>query len=348
MSLVRRTGLAGAALLLSLLPVAAAAATPDLTRWPSPEAIEAIAGTPVSFPSHSPFTLFDVGGEDVPETPAKARLFLPPGASAADPVPAVILLHGASGVVEPRSPTYARQFAAQGVAALVVDVFGARTDRGTAFFERVLNITEAMFLADAFAGLRYLDSLPEVDGSRVALIGFSYGGMATTYAAYEQVAEAYMPDGRRFAGHVAFYGPCIASFEDNRATGAPLLMLFGGRDAIMDESRCGQVAAELEAGGGNVETVVYPEGMHQWDGRFGGPRTIGRSLAPCRLKVDSDRRVRDQRTWIAMSSSFTRKVILGLCTDGDGYLIGRDDALRARSNQEMGRFLARVFDRGAG
>ena len=313
--------------------------------WPDAAAVADIAVQDVTFPSHSPFALRDVdrGPRADPPTLAQARLVLPPGASASDPAPAVVLLHGASGVLEAREMTYARQFAAMGVAALVVDVFGARRDPDDDFVARLLRITEAMFLADAFAALDYLRTRPEIDARRVALIGFSYGGMVATLAEFEQVAESFAPDGARFAAHVAFYAPCLATFEDARATGAPLLMLYGGRDASVDAERCAEVAAQVVAGGGRVDTAVYPEAVHQWDGRFDGPRPIGRNLAPCRLEVERDGTVRDTLTFLPMSNGLFRRVILALCADGEGYLIGRDDGVRARSNLDMGRFLAGVF-----
>jgi hypothetical protein len=45
-----------------------------------------------------------------------------------------------------------------------------------------------------------------------------------------------------------------------------------------------------------------------------------------------------------MSGPFLRKVILGVCSDGDGHLIGRDDAVRDRSNRDVGTFLMRAFN----
>jgi dienelactone hydrolase len=337
---------AAAGLALLLLSAPAAAATDLVLPWPDNGAGEGPAGQRVAFPSHSPFAFSDVGNgpEDAPPTEASATLFLPPEASAETPVPAVVILHGASGVQSVRELTYGRQFAARGVAALAIDVFAPRRERATGFVNRLLQITEAMFLADAHAGLEYLAARPEVDAGRIALIGFSYGGMVATYAAYAQVAERYAPEGPRFAAHIAFYAPCIAEFEDSRATGAPLLMLYGGRDAIVDPDRCARIARQLEEGGGAVETVVYPEAVHQWDGRFPGERLMGRSLADCHLYVERDGTVRDKALWLPMSSVFFRRVILGLCADSDGYLIGRDDAVRARSNRDMGAFLERVFN----
>src|SRR5205807_437583 len=102
----------------------------------------------------------------------------------------------------------------------------------------------------------------------VVLLHGSGGVLASrelTYAA--QVADKLappLPNGERlrFAGHVAFYGPCIARFDDSRTTGAPLLMLIGGRDAITDQGRCAEIAADLRRGGSRVDTIVYPEAVH--------------------------------------------------------------------------------------
>ena len=93
-------------------------------------------------------------------------------------------------------------------------------------------------MADAYAGLRFLLTRPEIDPERVALIGFSYGAMATMYALSANVAALMAPAGERFAAHAAFYGPCIAEFADPRTTGAPLLMLYGTGDALIDPARC--------------------------------------------------------------------------------------------------------------
>jgi acetyl esterase/lipase len=170
--------------------------------------------------------------------------------------------------------------------------------------------------------------------------------MAAMYGLYAQIADRLAPGSLRFAGHVAFYGPCIARFEDSRTTGAPLLMLIGGADQITDQRRCAEVAADLRAGGSRVETVVYSGAVHQWDGGF-ERRPIGRNLAGCSLVVERDGTIRDRNTGLAMTGPFRRKIILGLCTLFAGpYPIGRDDRIRLQSDADWGRFLAEVFARG--
>src|SRR3954453_3756833 len=169
--------------------------------------------------------------------------------------------------------------------------------------------------------------------------------MAAMYALYAQIADALLPGGPRFAGHVSFYGPCIARFEDSRTTGAPLLMLLGGADEITDEQRCAEIADDLRAGRSRVETIVYAGAVHQWDGAF-ERRPIGHNLCRCSLRVERDGTIRDLRTGLAMTGPLSRKIILGLCTLFAGpYPIGRDDHVRARSNADWGRFLAEIFSR---
>jgi dienelactone hydrolase len=337
-------------LLLAVLLVVLAgpARAVDLT-WPDPDGLPDLRGEAVSFPSSSPFTLAEAA-ESVRTAPtaAVATFFAPTESRPARSVPAVVMLHGSGGVLAAREMTYARQLAAMGVAALVVDAFASRRDRGTGFTDRLLNITETMMMADAYAGLKWLAARAEIDPQRVALLGFSYGGMVSVYAAYEQVARAFAPPDLRFAGHAGYYAPCIAQFEDRRATGRPVLILLGGEDELITPARCETAAEELRSGGSRAEVIVYPGAYHQWDGGWSSPRRIGRTLDGCRLRVEADGTVRDRNTWLPMVDNFTRKIILGLCSNPDGYVIGRDDAVRARSNADLGRFLAEVLGERGG
>ncbi|MFN3461484.1 MAG: dienelactone hydrolase family protein [Oceanibaculum sp.] len=329
--------------LLLSSPAAASLATGD---WPEGEAISAIQGQPIQFESRSPFTPRDIGQGEArnPVTMASGQLFLPEGASSHDRVPAVVLIHGAGGVRYGRELTYGRQFAAMGIAALVVDAFAARRDFARSFTERLLNITETMLVSDVYAGLRYLAGRGDIDPDRIALLGFSYGGMASTYALHEQIAGSLAPEGLRFAGHVAFYGPCIARFQNRQTTGAPYLMLYGGQDALIDPERCREVLEDIRAGGSQTDVVVYDEAYHLWDGSWRGPRQISNNLADCRFQVSGNGVVRDQRTLMPMLGPITRRLILANCVTDDGYLIGGDPDIRRQSNAVLGRFLARLFE----
>ncbi|MBV9250574.1 MAG: dienelactone hydrolase family protein [Acetobacteraceae bacterium] len=327
-------------LLVFLFLFRAAMAAPHITDpWPDPGKLD-IAPAHVTFPSISPFTPADI--PDAPAATAPAELYLPPHVTANRSTPAVVLLHGAAGLVQQRGAVYGPQLAAMGVAVLVVDTFGARRDLATSFLDRVLNITETMFVADAYSALRWLSQRPEIDPHRVVLAGFSWGGMATMYALYAQLADALAPPGLRFAGHVAFYAPCIARFADSRTTGAPILILNGADDELIRPDRCAQIQEDMRAGGSVVQAITYPGAVHQWDGGL-SRQMIGRNLSACRFRVERDGTVRDMRTLLPMNGPFLRKIILGLCVSSKPYPIGRDDAVRAQSNRDFGRFLMRAL-----
>jgi dienelactone hydrolase len=322
-----------------LLPAAPAMSFHIVDPWPELPAVKGVRQETVTFRSSDPFVPAAIGR--APSRIVRGLLFLPADAQPNHATPAVVMLHGSAGLIQDRAK-YGPQLAAMGIAVLLVQTYDSRRDLGTGFIERVLNITETMFVADAYAALRYLAARPDIDPHRVVLAGFSYGGMATEYAIYAQIADALAPNGPRFAGHVAFYAPCIARFVDSRTTGAPLLMLYGAEDQLIRPDRCAQVADDLRAGGSQVRIISYPGAVHQWDG--GMPRQlIGRQLAGCRFRVERDGTVRDENTHLPMSGPFLRKIILGLCTGSRPYPIGRDDAVRAQSNRDFGAFLARVF-----
>ena len=318
----------------------ARAATLD-APWPDPDEVREVAPLDVTLASSDPFTPADIGRSAA--RTVHARLYLPPGASAARKVPAVVLLHGSVGNTEERGYRYGLPLAELGVAVLVVETYASRTDLATSFIGRALHVTETMFDADAYAGLKALAARPDIDASHVALMGFSYGGMATTYALYDTVADRLDPDGPRFAAHVAFYAPCIARFADSRTTGAPLLMLYGGRDQLIHADRCAEIARDLRGGGSAVSIVSYPEAVHQWDGEM-EPRLIGRHLADCRFEVDRYGRVHEATTGVTMSNPLTRGLVLASCTGDRPWPIGRDEAVAAKSNADLERFLRSIFD----
>ena len=177
----------------------------------------------------------------------------------------------------------------------------------------------------------------------MALIGFSYGAMASMYGLSETAARAFGQGGERFAAHVAFYGPCIARFEEPRTTGAPLLMLYGTEDELIDPARCAAAAEAFRSGGSTVEVIAYEGAAHQWDGAW-GPVRIGRLLNGCDLELARDGSVRDRSSGLVMAGRISRAIILGLCVDnrplshprrpgGEGALERRSRTLPRRSVQ---------------
>lgn len=297
--------------------------------------------------SSNPVTLADAAaGRGVPVR-CEAELFLPPEASPATPVPAVVLSHGLAGIKESRERTYARQFAAQGYAALVVDSYSCRGMSKRSDGIRALAVTESMYLADAFAGLSFLAGLPEVQGDRVAVMGFSYGGMVSVLSAYRQMTDLFSKDGTQFAGHIAFYGCSIPRLENYRTTGAPALIVIGEKDRNVCLARSEAIARDMRLGGSDVDHRVMRGAYHQWDGSDTRPRRKVPSLRDMHLTVRPDYEVTGTRGG-RMKGYLSRALMIGAGLDPFGYVILKDDEVRAETDRMVSTFLNRhLNDEGA-
>ena len=99
------------------------------------------------------------------------------------PFPAIVVLHGAPGISPPNCYQNAQQLiVGWGYVALVIDSYSARyPNRGSwgrhTFWDQAL---------DAYAGRKYLTTLPYVDGRRIGVMGWSLGGGATLAAITEE------------------------------------------------------------------------------------------------------------------------------------------------------------------
>ena len=138
--------------------------------------------------------------------------------------PAVVMLHGRSGAysslakgdydadtLSARHKAWGRLLAQNGYVALMVDDFGpvgypAGFKAGT-YASRPAVVDEVNFRPlHAYGALRYLQQRPDVDGGRVALLGWSNGGSATLAA----MADDKPGDMRKlgFQAGVALYPGC--------------------------------------------------------------------------------------------------------------------------------------------
>ncbi len=109
------------------------------------------------------------------------HLFLPPGN---EKVPAVVLVHGSGGIYKALLDYWPQQFNAAGIAVFTLDMFGPRGVQSTA--EDQSQVPFAADVADAFAALRVLATHPRIDPRRIAVMGFSRGGIATLRASVER------------------------------------------------------------------------------------------------------------------------------------------------------------------
>ena len=106
------------------------------------------------------------------ETFAAAWLFLPKGAAPNARVPAVAMAHGFGAVKEMYLESFARRFAAAGIAALVFDYRGFGASGG----EPRQRVSPPEQMEDYRNGLTWLSLQPEIDADRLGVWGTSFSG----------------------------------------------------------------------------------------------------------------------------------------------------------------------------
>ena len=174
--------------------------------------------------------------------PVRVDMFVPRDQE--HPLPAVVLLHGASGIGGGHLIyAMAEALAETGLAVFAVHYFDgiARGNRASVsrYYERD-NI-----IADA---IDYVSSLHFVDSNRIGLFGYSLGAFQALERAHQDprvravVVAAGGLDGRRSRDQLAFM--------------PPTLILHGERDGIVSVRRAHQVAQVLEAIGAPYELEI--------------------------------------------------------------------------------------------
>lgn len=221
------------------------------------------------------------------------HLFLPPEEVPARRIGAVILLHGSGGLYEAMLDFWPRQFNAAGWAVLALDSFGPRGVVSTA--EDQSQVPFAADTADAFAALRLLASHPRIDPQRIAVMGFSRGGISAWRSALQRViASQKLPGGLRFAAHVPVYaGGCAGIFRVTPRPGvfspAPMLWVHGDADDYTPLAACREYAGRIGETGTPVDFFVVPGAQHKFDmddTRRVFIRGAQRTSASCPIETD--------------------------------------------------------------
>ena len=222
----------------------------------------------IYYPIKSPYDFSRIlNGYDALEThTGKGTLVMPEGASADNPVPAMVILPGSGGIQKGREMEYANLFAQNGIAGFVVDYYeprGVKPD--TVYQMKTMITTEVDVMSDAYSALKILATHPAIDASKIGVTGYSYGGMATRYVLDDRLKDIMAPDLPPFALHMDIYGPCHQTLGHDGTTGAPYLAIHGDADNSVDPALCQEVYKDLEAAGTKVESHVIAGAGHAWE-----------------------------------------------------------------------------------
>ncbi len=150
-----------------------------------------------------------------------AWLYLP-SLSSSKPPPVIVMAHGLGGIKKLRLDAFAERFCAAGYACLVFDYRYFGESEGEP--RELLSIKRQ--LEDWQAAIVYASTLSEVDGTRIAIWGTSFGGghviatAAVTSSVVAAIAQCPFTDGFASARCIPFrvtIGLSIASIRDQIA-----------------------------------------------------------------------------------------------------------------------------------
>lgn len=253
-----------AAWLAAAAPVLAAPPTP--VPAPDPTGAPTIAGFErVSFPAEPGFGVETLNG-----------LFRrPPGTA---PVPVVVVLHGCGGLwgragdLGVRDRAWADILVASGRAVLFPDSFGSRGLGSQCRNSARLARASRERPADARAAFAWLAHRPDVDPTRIYMVGFSNGGSTVLSALRRDAA----PAGGDYRAAIAFYPGCRPQAASARWTPRiDLLILIGEADDWTPAAPCHTLA---EHHADRVTLVGYPGAYHGFD-HPSSPVRLRRGLA---------------------------------------------------------------------
>ena len=166
---------------------------------------------------------------------------------AAGPVPLVVMIPGTSGV-DQRQAFYRPHLLRAGIGTFVLDIktgiFRSRRDRPPAE-DNIPVVLEAA---------RRIRKRADVDGGRVGIMGWSYGGRVAFL-----MANMEKTPGPVFAAHVGIYGGCTRRPRVSLYN-LPMLMLMGTADTYVDPDKCFQFQHNH-----NVPVIFFEGAHHGFD-----------------------------------------------------------------------------------
>ncbi len=226
-----------------------------------------------------------------------SRFQVPLGATGK--LPAVILLHGTSGLSY-RGVYYAAALNRAGIATLEIDQWGGRGLAGVASSRGGMGD----MLPDVAGAYHLLSERADIDASRIGLMGSSMGGRETMLMMTHRNSDALLGQGVHFKAAVAFYPICwlynhVPGAEFADLVDAPIKIFVGNADDYDGgQAPCEALLRELAPGdAAHLSLRAFPGATHEFD-VFDGAREFNDPGANRRqggiVHVRSDPQAREQ------------------------------------------------------
>jgi dienelactone hydrolase len=173
--------------------------------------------------------------------------------------PGVVVVHEWWGLND-YAREQARRLAKAGYVAFAADMYGngkvARHPQDAQAFVAEATKDPATVKARFDAARAVLEKQPQVDATRMAAIGYCFGG---------GVALSMARAGEPLAAVATFHAAMPSPGPVERGAVKPAILIqTGGADPMVPPAKVKAFAKELKDAGANVDVVVYPEAKHSF------------------------------------------------------------------------------------
>ncbi len=225
-----------------------------------------IEGRNIDIPSASPVNYHEAIGRpsDMATITVDGKLFLPSESQRTGQgrLPLVLIVPGSLGVTA-ANLTHASTLTDQGLAAFVLDSFGARGVSST-----VAKQTQFSFAASAYdvlAAWKVLSVLDEIDSRRIGTQGHSRGGAAVLTAATRRFCDPIIGAGHGPSAVLAAYPWSGHQFADPRVGTAEVRSLIGDRDEWCSPMQVQGHMQAIRLAGGKASMRLVSGAHHSFD-----------------------------------------------------------------------------------
>jgi carboxymethylenebutenolidase len=174
-------------------------------------------------------------------------------ASSSEKLPAVIMIHENRGLND-NIKSMANTLARDGYVVLAVDLFNgqvAQTNQQAQQLAGSARSNSALTISNLQAAVKYVSSLPFVDSSKIASIGWCFGGG-------QSLQLALHSEQHPLVATILYYGtPLVSDKQELSKIKWPVLGIFGDKDQAIPLLSIQQFKAALDADGVPNQVHIY-------------------------------------------------------------------------------------------